>query len=182
MTQSFVAEVATLREPTDATPNSRESGYIAGTRILVISATVALCMLFAEGESARTDDRPNIVVVMVDDMGYSDIGCYGGEIDTPHIDALASNGLRFSQFYNCGRCCPTRASLLTGLYPHRTGLGFMTARDYGQPGYRAELNKKCVTIAEVLGEAGYSTYMSGKWHVCKDFAPDGPKHRFSANR
>jgi len=119
---------------------------------------------------------------MVDDMGYSDIGCYGGEIDTPNLDRLAAQGLRFTQFYNAGRCCPTRASLLTGLYAHKTGLGFMTARDYGKPGYRAELNRNCVTLAEVLKLGGYRSYMAGKWHVCKDFDPSGPKHNWPRQR
>ncbi|MCE5279743.1 MAG: arylsulfatase [Planctomycetaceae bacterium] len=108
--------------------------------------------------------KPNIVVVLVDDMGFSDIGCYGGEIPTPHIDALASRGLRFTQVYNTGRCCPTRASLLTGLYSHQAGVGHMVADD-GQPGYRGRLNNRCVTIAEVLRGAGYFTAISGKWHV-----------------
>ncbi len=133
----------------------------------------------AKGPASR---RPNILLIMVDDMGYSDIGCYGGEIDTPNIDKLADNGLRFSQFYNCGRCCPTRASLLTGLYPHKTGLGFMTARDYGKPGYRAELNRNCMTLAEALKLGCYRTYMAGKWHVCKDFDPNGPKHSWPLQR
>lgn len=109
-------------------------------------------------------DRPNIVVILVDDMGFSDIGCYGGEIPTPNLDALAKNGLRFSQFYNTGRCCPTRASLLTGLYPHQAGMGHMT-QDLGLPGYRGVLHSRCVTIAEVLKPAGYFTAMTGKWHV-----------------
>lgn len=126
--------------------------------------------------------RPNIIIVMVDDMGYSDIGCYGGEIDTPNIDRMAKNGLRFSSFYNAGRCCPTRASLLTGLYPHKTGLGFMTARDYGKPGYTADLNRECVTIAEALRPHGYGTYLAGKWHVCHDFAEDGPRHNWPLQR
>ena len=143
---------------------------------------LSLLAVFSVTQLTYGDSRPNIMVVMVDDMGYSDLGCYGSEIDTPHIDALASRGLRFSQFYNCGRCCPTRASLLTGLYPHRAGLGFMTARDYGHPGYRAELNQQCVTIAEALRPAGYATYMSGKWHVCMDFAADGPKHNWPLQR
>jgi arylsulfatase A-like enzyme len=82
-----------------------------------------------------TAERPNIVLIMADDMGYSDIGCYGGEIPTPHLDALAEGGLRFTQFYNAGRCCPTRASLLTGLYPHEAGIGWMVYRNHG-PGKR----------------------------------------------
>jgi arylsulfatase len=104
---------------------------------------------------------------MSDDMGYSDIGCYGSEIETPNLDRLAANGIRFSQFYNTARCCPTRASLLTGLYPAQTGMGFMTG-DQGKPGYRGEIGKQCVTIAEVLKPAGYHTYMAGKWHVARN--------------
>ncbi|WP_039961526.1 arylsulfatase [Rhodopirellula europaea] len=110
------------------------------------------------------DDRPNIVVIMVDDMGFSDIGLYGSEIPTPHLDALAANGAKFSQFYNTGRCCPTRAALLTGLYSHQTGIGWMTT-DQKLEGYRGRLNDQCVTIGEVLGQAGYFTAMTGKWHV-----------------
>ena len=109
--------------------------------------------------------RPNIVLIMADDMGFSDIGCYGGEIQTPNLDRLAANGLRFTQFYNCARCCPTRASLLTGLYPHQTGVGHMVD-DKKLPGYRGFLNSNCVTIAEALKPAGYATLMAGKWHVC----------------
>ncbi|MDA2938026.1 sulfatase-like hydrolase/transferase [Acidobacteria bacterium AH-259-A15] len=108
--------------------------------------------------------KPNIVIIMVDDMGYSDPGCYGGEIDTPNLDSLASNGLRFSQFYNTSRCCPTRAALMTGLYPHQAGVGRMTF-DSDRPGYRGFLQANTVTIAEVLGNAGYGTAMVGKWHL-----------------
>ncbi|MHC4720899.1 MAG: sulfatase-like hydrolase/transferase [Planctomycetota bacterium] len=127
-------------------------------------------------------DRPNIVVIMADDMGYSDIGCYGGEISTPNLDRLAANGLRFTQFYNTARCCPTRASLLTGLYAHQAGMGWMTAANLGHESYRGDLNNRCVTIAEVLGGAGYSTYMSGKWHVTYDKYFDGPKHSWPCQR
>lgn len=109
--------------------------------------------------------RPNIVLVMADDMGYSDIGCYGGEIETPTLDRLAKGGIRFTQFYNTARCCPTRASLLTGLYPHQTGVGHMVDAPKPFPGYTGDLNGHCVTIAEVLRPAGYRTWMTGKWHV-----------------
>jgi arylsulfatase len=108
--------------------------------------------------------QPNVVVILVDDMGFSDLGCYGGEIPTPHLDALAGGGLRFTQFYNTARCCPTRAALLTGLYSHQAGVGHMTS-DQGLPGYQGRLNDRCVTLAEVLRPAGYFTAMSGKWHV-----------------
>lgn len=118
------------------------------------------------------DDRPNIILIMPDDMGYSDIAPYGGEIETPSLTALADGGLKFTQFYNTGRCCPTRASLLTGCYPHQAGIGHMTndpekpmQNDYDVPGYRGSLNTNTVTIAEVLKEAGYRTLMTGKWHV-----------------
>ena len=110
---------------------------------------------------------PNIVLILNDDMGYSDIGCYGGEIDTPNLDRLAANGLRFSQFYNTARCSPTRASLLTGLHPHQTGIGILVDDD-GPEGYAGNLNRRGVTIAEVLKASGYRTYMSGKWHVAND--------------
>ena len=104
--------------------------------------------------------KPNIIVILSDDMGVSDIGCYGGEINTPTLDRLAANGLRFTQFYNTGRCCPTRASLLSGLYPHQAGVGHMMG-DRGADGYRGEFSKNAVTIAEALKPAGYSTYMAG---------------------
>lgn len=108
--------------------------------------------------------RPNIVLIMADDLGFSDIGCYGSEINTPNLDALASDGIRFTQFYNTARCCPTRAALLTGLYSHQAGVGHMVD-DRRLPGYIGKLNDRCVTIAEVLKTGGYKTWMSGKWHV-----------------
>ena len=117
-----------------------------------------------------TQPRPNIIVMMADDMGISDIGCYGSEIHTPNLDKLAAGGLRFTQFYNTARCCPTRASLLTGLYPHQAGVGHMM-RDYGLPGYRGNLNRNSVTIAEALKAGGSTTLMSGKWHVTPLDAP-----------
>ena len=110
------------------------------------------------------DTRPNIVLILADDMGFSDIGCYGSEIRTTNLDRLARNGLRFSQMYNTARCCPSRASLLTGLSPHQAGVGHMVA-DLGVPQYQGYLSENCVTIAEALKESGYATAMSGKWHI-----------------
>ncbi|OYW76572.1 MAG: arylsulfatase [Verrucomicrobia bacterium 12-59-8] len=124
---------------------------------------------------------PNIILIMSDDMGFSDLGCYGGEIQTPNLDRLAKGGVRLSQFYNAGRCCPTRASLLTGLYPHQAGIGHMM-EDRGHDGYRGDLNNRCVTIAEVLKPAGYRTYAVGKWHVTKHAVPEGPKHNWPLHR
>ncbi|MFK7852329.1 MAG: arylsulfatase [Akkermansiaceae bacterium] len=125
--------------------------------------------------------RPNIIVIMSDDMGYSDIGCYGSEISTPVLDGLAANGLRYTQFYNTGRCCPTRASLLTGLYAHQAGIGQMT-NDAGQPGYKGDLGRDAMTMAEVLKTAGYKNYMAGKWHVTKQLKPDGDKSNWPLQR
>ncbi|ANN77926.1 arylsulfatase [Bordetella flabilis] len=113
---------------------------------------------------SETQRKPNIVLILNDDMGYSDIGCYGGEIDTPNLDRLAAGGLRFSQFYNTARCSPSRASLMTGLHPHQTGVGILTY-DFGPEGYAGNLNKRCVTIPQALKASGYRSYMSGKWHV-----------------
>ncbi len=124
---------------------------------------------------------PNIILIMSDDMGFSDLGCYGGEIQTPNLDRLAKGGVRLSQFYNTGRCCPTRASLLTGLYPHQAGIGHMM-EDRGHDGYRGDLNNRCVTIAEVLKPAGYRTYAVGKWHVTKHAFPEGPKLNWPLHR
>lgn len=125
---------------------------------------IVVCGVLLPVTFSSAAERPNIVVILVDDMGFSDIGPYGSEIPTPHLDTLAAGGVRFSQFYNTGRCCPTRASLLTGLYSHQAGIGHMTA-DQGVPGYRGQLTDQCVTIAEVLRDAGYFTAMTGKWHV-----------------
>lgn len=110
--------------------------------------------------------KPNILLILADDLGYSDLGCYGGEIHTPNLDRLAQNGLRFSRFYNAGRSCPTRASLLTGLYPHQAGIGRMTFDDH-LPGYRGTMTHNGVTIAEALKQNGYQTGMIGKWHVAE---------------
>lgn len=123
---------------------------------------------FHSSVAAPAEQPPNILLIMADDMGFSDLGCYGSTIATPNLDALAKNGIRYKQFYNAARCCPTRAALLTGLYPHQTGVGWMTAADLGSKGYHGDLNEECRTIAECLKEAGYSTYLSGKWHVSRE--------------
>lgn len=125
--------------------------------------------------------KPNIVVILTDDMGYSDLGCYGGEIQTPNLDALAKNGVRLTQFYNTARCCPTRASLLTGLYPHQAGVGHMMD-DKNKPGYRGNLNAECRTIPEQLKASGYRSYAVGKWHVTRHAGAEGPKHNWPIAR
>ena len=112
--------------------------------------------------------KPNIIAILVDDMGYSDLGAYGGEIRTPNLDRLAAHGLRFTQSYNSARCCPSRASLLTGLYSHQAGIANFTGADRTAelgPAYLGRLNDRCVTLAEVLKTAGYNAYGVGKWHV-----------------
>jgi arylsulfatase len=132
-------------------------GVLAGTA----AASLRPSTLFADGQ----DSRPNIVVIMADDMGFSDAGCYGGEIQTPNLDRLAAGGLRFTQFYNCARCCPTRASLMTGQYAHKVGL----ARN------GRSLTRNGMTIAEALKGSGYNTAMVGKWHLSRTPVLDDPK-------
>lgn len=150
---------------------------------------LVLCVLVGfGGGSCQSDERqpskPNIILIMSDDMGYSDLGCYGGEIETPVLDGLASDGVRFTQFYNGTRCCPSRASLLTGLYPHQAGIGHMTnpsenfsVHDYRVPGYRGELSEQTHTLAEVLKTAGYRTLMTGKWHLGMEKQEQWPRQR-----
>jgi arylsulfatase len=122
------------------------------------------CTGAAPGKKAAP--RPNIILIMADDMGFSDIGCYGGEIRTPHLDKLSADGIRFTRFYNNAWCSPTRASLLTGLYPHQVGMAGLAWPKTGPQGpAQGYLNNRCVTLAEVLGSAGYYTAMAGKWHL-----------------
>lgn len=123
----------------------------------------------------KKNKQPNIILILADDMGYSDIGCFGSEIKTPNIDSIAENGVRFTQMYNCSRCCPSRASLLTGLYPHQAGVGHMVS-NLGLPGYLGYLNDSCITIAEGLKLNGYRTMMSGKWHVGGHYDPRKPEN------
>ena len=123
--------------------------------------TSLLAGVATAGISAQ-QQSPNIVLIMCDDMGYSDLGCYGSEIKTPNIDRLAEQGIRFSQFKNTGRSCPSRAALLTGYYQHEVGMGWMTAVDEHRPGYRGQIDSEHPTIAEELKQRGYTTYMSGK--------------------
>ncbi len=143
--------------------SSRNWRYSRMLFVALLSSTLAFSFI-SDADAAGVIGRPNIVIVMVDDMGFSDLGCYGSEIQTPNIDKLAQEGLRFTQFYNTARCCPTRAALLTGLYSHQAGIGHMTA-NFGIPSYQGFLNDRCVTIAEALRPAGYATLMTGKWHV-----------------
>ena len=139
--------------------------------------TIPIYVFLLTGFFATTlaAERPNILDIVADDLGYSDLGCYGGEINTPNLDQLAFNGVRLTQFYNTGRCCPSRAAILTGQYPHRVGLGHMTANDLNQPGYRGAVSPAALTIAQVLKTAGYRSFMSGKWHLG---TPDPTKHGF----
>ncbi len=154
----------------------------AGLILLLSLSALLESGLVADGNSVAAP-RPNIIVMMSDDMGYSDIGCYGGEINTPNLNLLAGGGDRFTQFYNTARCCPTRAALMTGLYSHQTGVGHMM-NDRGHDGYRGDLNQECVTIAEALKPAGYSTYMTGKWHVTPYLRPknEAEKHNWPLQR
>lgn len=113
----------------------------------------------------KPSGRPNIILILMDDMGFADLGMMGSMIQTPHIDQLAKNGLFYHQFYNNGRCCPSRASLLTGRHAHAAGMGWMTVSDLGHPGYRGDLNQQSITIAQALQKNSYACYMAGKWHL-----------------
>ncbi len=152
----------------------------AATEQLVANSTQAISTQ-ANSNQDNAKRKTNFIVILSDDMGLSDLGCYGGEIRTENLDRLASNGLRFRQFYNTARCCPTRASLLTGLYPHQAGVGHMM-EDRGLPGYRGELNNQCRTIPEMLRPAGYRSYGVGKWHVTRHTTAKGPKNHWPLQR
>ena len=142
---------------------------------------VLLSLWFAFAAQAETNAPcPNIVLILADDMGFSDLGCYGSEIPTPNLDHFSAGGVRFTQFYNTPRCCPSRAALLTGLYSQEAGVGGMM-EDRGLPGYHGELNDRCVTIAEVLRTAGYHTAMVGKWHLCHIYFDGKKQLNFETN-
>ena len=136
-----------------------------------LHATAALAAAFVPVLAADADKTvsvtPNFLIILIDDAGFADFGCYGSLIPTPNIDALAEKGIRMSQMYNCARSCPTRASLLTGLYPQQAGIGHMTGNDRSNisRAYQGYLNNNCVTIGEVMHDNGYYTAMVGKWHV-----------------
>lgn len=141
----------------------------------------AFCTLTGISIGTQAQERPNIMLIVSDDMGYSDIGCYGGVAETPVLDKLAENGLQYMQFYNTARSCPSRASLLTGLHPHQTGIGHMTD-DRIEAGYKGDLNNQCMTIGEVLGSNGYETFAVGKWHQTRFMKKDSPKHNWPLQR
>ncbi len=140
-------------------------------RVVVAAAALLTAAAPAPGtaEPARPARPPNIIILLADDWGFSDVGAFGGEMATPHLDALAANGLRFSNFHVAGSCSPTRAMLQTGVSSHRAGLGNMPEtippEHAGRPGYDAVLNRRVVTIADLLRAAGYRTYFTGKWHL-----------------
>ncbi|MGQ8338933.1 arylsulfatase [Sunxiuqinia sp. A32] len=146
---------------------------IKATSIVFTSGMLFSACVGQVKQAEQPKEKPNILVILADDLGYSDLGCYGSEIQTPNIDALAQNGVRFTQFYNSARCCPSRATLLTGIYPHQAGIGSFVGPDRGVPGYAGRLTSNAVTLAEVLKENGYRTFGAGKWHVNKP----GPTER-----
>ena len=156
------------------------------TTLTFSASIIGSALFFSQCSSSHKKEqntqKPNIIVIMSDDMGFSDLCCYGSEIKTPNLDRLAENGIRLTQFYNTARCCPTRASLLTGLYPHQAGMGWMTDLESDIKSYQGDLTDECVTLAEVAKSAGYSTFMTGKWHVSRNVRDDGPKYNWPLQR
>ena len=178
-----------MPNPPDLPASFRECPAVRALRPLYVAGLFAACGLaggsVAFGQAGQSPasgwgTRPNVILILADDLGFSDLGCYGSEIRTPNLDRLGYDGMRFTQFYNATRCCPTRASLLTGLYPHSAGIGLMLGRSAAYPG---DLSPNAITLAEALKSVGYATYMSGKWHVtpyrpnAPSFAQNGPLGR-----
>jgi arylsulfatase A-like enzyme len=164
MPSSVIPEQLSCNEPRHRTTAIIQTLFLVLPFILTVERVPA----------AEKQNPPNIVLIVADDLGYSDLGCYGGEIETPNLDSLAKDGLRLTRFYNTGRCCPSRASLLTGQYPHRVGIGHKVA-DLGRPGYRGFISKESLTIAQVLKDQNYRSFISGKWHLG---TPDPTTHGF----
>ncbi|MGI9602004.1 MAG: arylsulfatase [Acidimicrobiales bacterium] len=127
---------------------------------------------------------PNVVVMLADDLGYADLGCYGSEIDTPRLDRVAEHGLQFTNFHVNPMCSPTRASMLTGLNSHLAGIGHVCHADPGFPGYAMEITDRAATMAEILRDSGWSTLMVGKWHLTKDahLSDAAPKHSWPCQK
>ena len=148
---------------------------------LVLSGIAAVSILSATND-AVAGERPNILLIVADDMGYSDWGGFGGEISTPNLDELAELGARFTQFYTAPTCSPTRAMLLTGIDHHMVGLGSMAEalqpNQQGKPGYEGHINDRAVTLTELLHDAGYATMMAGKWHLGDGIEQDPSRKGF----
>ncbi len=147
-------------------------------KVTFLSIVSIACLLWGFGHKTTNQgvaNKPNVILILADDMGFSDIGCYGSEINTPHLDQLAREGMRLKQCYTNAICAPSRATLLTGQYPHKAGVGFFNS-DMGIPAYQGYLNKQSLTVAEVFQQAGYHTILSGKWHHGLD-SIKGPKQR-----
>ena len=156
----------------------------AGAAAAIAAGTPAAAL--DQGATEIAGSRPNIILILADDMGFSDIGCFGSEISTPNLDKLAEKGMRINQFYNNPRCCPSRASIMTGLYSQQAGMGMMTAdyNRYPYAGYVGDLSEKTLTIPEALKTAGYNTAMVGKWHLTplEGEAPGLGKHNWPLQR
>ena len=146
-------------------------------RITTLFSALLIGALGSYNLNAQTNaSKPNVILIMVDDMGYSDLGNYGSEIKTPNLDRLASEGTRLREFYNNSICAPTRASLLTGQYQHKAGVGYFDV-NLGLPAYQGYLNKESLTLGEVFRSGGYSTLLSGKWHVGSEDKAQWPNQR-----